>query len=115
MITNMKKLTGGNSQVEVCEGVDQIEFSVHGVKNVILSKIDGQKDEVFGDVYVRSLYVTHEIEVNGHKELRRVKFLLFGDDPGSVKMNRGDIVTHIKESSRLQTELNKKNKGEQSG
>jgi len=102
----MKKLTGGNSQVEVCEGVDEIEFSVHGVKNVILSKIDG---------YVRSLYVTQEIEVNGHKELRRVKFLLFGDDPGSVKMNRGDIVTHIKESSRLQTELNKKNKGEQSG
>ena len=107
MITSMKNLTGGGSEVGVCETPDQIEFSIHNIKDVILSDYSVQKDEVFGDTRSRSLYIIHEVEINGNRELRRVKVLMFADAKDSLNMKKGNVVTSIHHLIRMQKELDK--------
>ena len=108
MITSMKDLlAGGNSQIGACETPDQIEFSIHNIKDVILSDCSVQKDEVFGDTRCRSLYLIHEVEVNRKKTLQRVKILMFADAKDSLSMKKGNIVTSIHNLIRMQKELDK--------
>ena len=107
MITDLKKLIGGNSQIGICGGDRKIELSVHGVKGLVLSGTDHFPDEIYGDVFHRALYIIQEVKVNGNKEIRRVQINLFSDEPESIKIVKGHIVKSIHEETRIKAELDK--------